>query len=133
LGWQNLSVPRGKKAGTGLGYSSAKLLRNLGVEVFEAYSPSTLVSMFMSQELAAIAGYAKQIEPHFEDYRRRAGINSDSIRKLHLPLAQDNMFLLVSKQFYRTHKQVVESIWDVLGDLHKNGRYQAIFNSYMEE
>jgi len=130
---KTLVFPEGGVAGTGLGYSSAKLLRNLGVEVFEAYSPSTLVSMFMSQELAVIAGYAKQIESHFEDYRRRVGINSEPIRKLHIPLAQDHMFLLVSKQFYRTHKQAAENVWNVLGDIHKNGRYQAIFNSYLAE
>jgi len=129
---ETLVLPAGGVVGTGLGYSSAKLLRNLGAEVFEAYSPSTLASMLMSQELAAIAGYAKQIEPYFEAYRRPE-INLNSIRKLRVPLAQDSMFLLVSKQFYQKHKQITESIWNVFGDIHKNGRYQEIFNSYLVE
>ena len=130
---KTLVLPDAGIVGTGLGYSSAKLLSNLGAKVFEAHSPSTLASMLMSQEIAAIAGYAKQIEPHFVNYRRRAGINSESIRKFHIPLAQDNMFLLVSKQFYRKHKKVAERVWNVFGDIHKDGRYQGIFNSYIVE
>jgi len=130
---ETLVLPGGGVVGTGLGYSSAELLRKLGVEVLEAYSPSTLASILMSQRAAVIAGYAKQIEPHFERYRHRAGIHSDSIRKLEIPLAEDKMFLLVSKQFYRKHKQIAERVWNVFGDIHKDGRYQDIFNSYIKE
>jgi len=61
--------------------------------------------MLMSQKIAFIAGCAKQIELHFEWSRRHTGIKSDSIRKLIIPLSQDDMFLLVSKQFYRRHKK----------------------------
>lgn len=130
---ETLMLPNDGIAGTGLGYSSAKLLNDLGAEVFEAHSPSTLVSMLMSQEIAVIAGYAKQLEPHFEPYHHSVGIKSDSIRKLNIPLAQDNMFLLVSKQFYQTHKSMTERIWNIFSDIHKDGRYQEIINSYMED
>jgi len=128
-----LVLPEGGISGTGLGYSSAKLLRNLGAEVFETHSPSKLASMLMSHKTAVIAAYAKQIEPHFESYRHLGGVDVDSIRKLQIPLAQDNMYLLVSKQFYRKHKKVAERVWNVLGDIHKDGRYKEITNSYMEE
>jgi len=130
---ETLVLPDGGVVGTGLGYSSAKILSDLGAEVFEAHSPVTLASMLMSQEITVIAGYAKQIEPHLEFYHRRAGINLDSVRKLHIPLAQDKMFLLVSKQFYQKHKEIAERIWNVFGEIHKDGRYQEIFNSYILE
>ena len=130
---KTLVLPKGGVVGTGLGYSSAKLLSNLGAEVFEAHSPSTLASMLMSQKIAVIAGYDKQIEPHLKWDRRNADIKSDSIRKLDIPLTQDKMFLLVSKQFYRKHKKLAEKVWNVFGDIHTDGRYQDILNSYIVE
>lgn len=126
----NLHIPAGSSAGTGLGYSSVKLLQKLKVPVKEEYQPSSLVASLMAKNTAVIAGYANQIEPHFDIYKNSTS-NFNPVRKLPIPLNHDMIFLLLSKAFYKSQKDLAEDIWNTFVEIHNNGKYTQIFDAYL--
>ncbi|MEH6651416.1 MAG: transporter substrate-binding domain-containing protein [Motiliproteus sp.] len=124
---KTLRLPLGGSVATGLGYSSGNLLRNLGVELHQEYSPSKLFALLNNRRVSVIAGYARQVEPFLTSQPQAAS----AIRKLPIPLSQDDMFLLISKPFYQSHKDVAESIWSFFGEFHRNGSYNTLLNYYL--
>lgn len=129
----SINMPGDGVAATILGYSSVNLLRKLGVEAFEEYLPSTLVTMLASNRPVLVASYATQLEALIIESVERGDIPSDLIEKMPIPLSNDEMYLLISKPFYRSHKSVAESIWDSFRKLHESGRYDEIANAYTNQ
>lgn len=130
---KSLTLPHEGITATGLGYSSGKLLQKLGVKVHEEYLPSSLAYMLFTKRPVVIAGYAGQIDPYINQESNNKSNQANLIVKLPIPLSQDDMFLLISKPFYQSHKELTEKIWDLFGEIHHNGRYDEILNSYFVE
>ncbi|MEH6814638.1 MAG: transporter substrate-binding domain-containing protein [Motiliproteus sp.] len=128
---KTLRLPLGGSVATGLGYSSGSLLRNLGVEYQQEYSPSKLIALLNNRRVSVIAGYAGQLEPFLTSQQQAASAGGNPVRKLPIPLSQDDMFLLISKPFYESQKDVAESIWRFFGEFHRNGSYSTLFNYYL--
>ena len=129
----SLTLPGDGIAATTLGYSSVALLQKLGLKVHEEYLPSQLVSMLMSSKRTIlIAGYEGQLEPLITERIAKRNNPAHQIEKHPIPLAHDDMYLLISKPFYQSHKEEAESIWDLFGELHENGRYDKITEAYFD-
>ncbi|UZE95893.1 substrate-binding periplasmic protein [Alkalimarinus alittae] len=130
---RSLTLPDNGIAATNLGYSSVGLLEKLGINVHEEHQPSRLVTMLMSNRPVLIAGYENQLKPLISESIKKNKIPAEKIKKRPTPLSHDYMYLLISKPFYRSHKGMTESIWNLFGEFHKSGRYQQIADTYLKK
>lgn len=123
---QQLILPPRSEAGTGLGFSSVKLLSKLNVPVVEEYLPARLVTLLENDRVAVIAGYTYQFSPYIAQSKE-----SKSIYRLPIPLQKDDMFLLFSNPYYHANTDQAESIWSALAEIHRSGQYDAMMNKQL--
>jgi polar amino acid transport system substrate-binding protein len=123
---KQLNIPQGTQAGTGLGFSAAKLLAKLNVSVVEEFYPQRLVELLVNKRVSVIAGYTYQ----FANAIARSPF-PEAIIRLSPPLQQDDMFLMFSHQFYDHHPLLAKRTWSALAEIHQSGQYDAMMRDYL--
>lgn len=122
-----LILPKNGQIGTGLGYSSIQILKNLGVSFVEDYETRNLVERLAADRLAALAGYASELDPILRSSPRYAGI-----QRLPVPLHQDPIFLMFSRERYIANPAWTDAIWNAIGQARMDGTYEALEARYLE-
>lgn len=123
---KQLIIPEGTQAGTGLGFSAAKLLAKQNVPVVEEFYPQRLVELLVNKRLSVIAGYTYQFANAIAE-----SPFPGAIIRLTPPLQQDDMFLMFSHQFFNQHQSLAESVWNELAEIHRSGHYEATMRDYL--
>ncbi len=112
------------------GSSVSSLLVELGYELKEVSHDRQLARLLLSGRIDAYAGLQnmhdaklKQMEPE----------QRSLIEKVHPELSQKPYYIGFSKHFYRNHKDVAWSIWNIIADIKLSGELDDLYLKYASE